>query len=862
MLNTPQQQLNSIISHVNEIDKIVRKIYKSNKSDIEGNELLLNSFDRFFKELDITKKNLANPMLSISMVGTTTAGKSTIVNALSGRNVAPIERKEMSAGVLRLRHSEENSMVVSKTERAKWQAGTFTGVSDEEIRRVIVSIYDQYRAFQKTAAAPEITVYGPLQWQINKSMLDLPKEMCVEFLDLPGLKSLTDKKNLSVILANLKKSFCIVAMDFNDVDNFKIGRLLDELDKISQAMSGKIDSMVFLLNKVDTVNDTDVPVDIVINGGEYEGRRIKGLKTMVAEHLSLADEEKIKIIPFVGILLYYIEMALQKDNEGKIVNYNSLMLKSLLKDCAKSLDDNLFTDEEYEAVEEIRKSLRLEKTIPVETLEVFQKLCFRLSHSTELYEELRNRLKHSFSEVVINPLVVDLSAECQKLMGDLEAYVKINKKSSKLELISEQYGVLKMKKLLLGTSKQENKDAINNSLADISESLMALEADIDQETEPVFNRIKRDVNNLMEEVDGAPFPGYIDSQITNIGESITEISEQLMQIPIQDVNDYLGKMSKENHAAIAFKGISDVPQSIQMKLIADVLVDFRSSIDSKKTKNEYIEIASEKLPKITVDELSGQYGNLFNLFYETFSSFDNTELFWKKKSLEEYDESWEKNVRNVYDCADMRMRDVLSKRSNFYLQLATDKFISALNGFLEGELNEVLTELKKHWQVGETDLSLLINNLMNVKKHEPVLPDDLFTFSAVNAGKPDVISESRNVVDYYKKRSCKSDKAVYKTVTDKYYLYSYENAKSLYMRWEEGIKKSFAPFWSIITDWVKDSVQSYMDNIRVSTQEVSNMTMSFLDKRINDIATQNMEAEAAFDEIENNINHIKNIKLL
>ena len=45
------------------------------------------------------------------------------------------------------------------------------------------------------------------------------------------------------------------------------------------------------------------------------------------------------------------------------------------------------------------------------------------------------------------------------------------------------------------------------------------------------------------------------------------------------------------------------------------------------------------------------------------------------------------------------------------------------------------------------------------------------------------------------------------------------------MRWEDGIKKSFAPFWSIITDWVKDSVQSYMDNIRDSTKEVSNMTV-------------------------------------
>ena len=41
-------------------------------------------------------ERLRNPTLSIATLGTTSSGKSTIVNALIGRRIAPIEAGEMS----------------------------------------------------------------------------------------------------------------------------------------------------------------------------------------------------------------------------------------------------------------------------------------------------------------------------------------------------------------------------------------------------------------------------------------------------------------------------------------------------------------------------------------------------------------------------------------------------------------------------------------------------------------------------------------------------------------------------------------------------------------------------------------------
>lgn len=101
MLNN-QQPLDAALSRVNEVGSIAHELFNMNEAAFKGNRMLLKSFADFFSAQEKARQGLENPVLSIAMVGTTSAGKSTIVNALSGRKVAPMERKETSAGVLRL----------------------------------------------------------------------------------------------------------------------------------------------------------------------------------------------------------------------------------------------------------------------------------------------------------------------------------------------------------------------------------------------------------------------------------------------------------------------------------------------------------------------------------------------------------------------------------------------------------------------------------------------------------------------------------------------------------------------------------------------------------------------------------------
>lgn len=859
-----QQQLDNALGRVCEIETIARELYKMNKTAFEGNKLLSKSFKDFFFVLSETKAKLENPTLSIAMVGTTSAGKSTIVNALSGRNVAPMEKKETSAGVLKLIHSDKRSINVIKTKGAKWPVGTTSDISDDEIQPMLVGIYDKYKRFIKTAAAPEITVTGPLQWQANRDLLDLPENLNVEFIDLPGLKTLTDEKNLRVIQSALSKSLCVIAMDFNDVDDSRKERLLEELKDIVKAMSGKTDSLLFLLNKIDDVKSTDVPVDVVINGGIHNGIKIKGLQKTISESLCLTKKTTVKIIPFAGLLLYQIEQSLIKDLNGIIIGYNPKALSQLFEDCANVFSRNkkYFTEEEKKAYRFVHNAIEDGDEISTEKIVEFSKLCYRLSHATLFYEELRSRIQDSFSDIVIRPIVFDLSNNLNKLIADVASYININKKASKLELFSERLGVLKMKLFLLGTSSVETYDSINHELEIISNELDGIEVAENEDAQFVHNRMKRDVAKLKETIEQHPL-GFIDSQIEDINKSITEVTMNLVGLQGADnVNKYLNEIKDTNRSVSVFNGISSIPENIKKRLITEVITPFRKSIDGRKSKGEFVQLASQTMPYVLAESISGQYSNMFNLFYDTFSSFTNRDLYWEQKSSSPYSYNWEKNVKDVYHGVDVRMRDILSKKTNLYFQLETNKFVSVLNKYLHEELNLILKELRKKLKVNDTDLSVLIDNLMNVKQHEIVLPDTLFQFSTPQGIDGKKGYDYREVLDYYESHSCGDDEAVYKTVCDTYYHYRYENSKSVYLRWDAGIDKSFAPFWSIITSWIKDNVQSYMENIRESSLQVAEMTTSFLDEKMKQINSNNEVNMSIYEKLVEKVERLSNIKIL
>lgn len=214
-----ERKLRDARRYLKEIGKFIDRL-ESYLPDIFNDTSLKPLVDSFRQEHKEALRRLDAPALSIATLGTTSSGKSTIVNALLGHRIAPMEAGEMSGGVLKFQHSlDEHQVFITKTEGAIWETGSFQGNGDDKV------LYDRISEVMLTyhteritkegsnCAAPQVKVHCPLLPAANRALLGLPEGVGVELIDLPGLKSIQDGANLAVIQDQIPRCFNIVALD-------------------------------------------------------------------------------------------------------------------------------------------------------------------------------------------------------------------------------------------------------------------------------------------------------------------------------------------------------------------------------------------------------------------------------------------------------------------------------------------------------------------------------------------------------------------------------------------------------------------------------------------------------------------------
>jgi replication fork clamp-binding protein CrfC len=183
-------KLNSARTLLNELGNSIANLVNSSP-DVFEDSGIKSSLDGFLTAYKEAVQRLEYPSFRIATIGTTSSGKSTIVNALIGRKIAPIEAGEMSGGVLTLKHSSESKLIIEKTTDAAWETGEWTGLTNDDLYQRIRSVMHSYHeARQKREyVAPQITAYVPLLPACDPFLLGLPPGIGVELIDLPGLKS-------------------------------------------------------------------------------------------------------------------------------------------------------------------------------------------------------------------------------------------------------------------------------------------------------------------------------------------------------------------------------------------------------------------------------------------------------------------------------------------------------------------------------------------------------------------------------------------------------------------------------------------------------------------------------------------------
>ena len=398
--------------------------------DIFQDSGMKERLEAFFQAHREAAHRLENPNLLIATIGTTSSGKSTIVNALIGCKVAPIEAGEMSGGVLTLQHSNDRRLIVEETEGATWETGTWSGLSDEalydRIRNSVMLPYHDTRK-EKNCLAPKVTTFIPLLPVCDRHLLSLPPGVGIELIDLPGLKSIQDLDNLKVIQEKIHSSFSLVALDYTQVDDEHRKRLLEELKLVVHYLQGRTDSMMFILNRVDRRGADDIPIS----------ERVAQLKREIQEALSL--QEPPDILPFNARLLYYAQCAWGSaplDQASSVEQLTRLkLLEAMFQDCAGAIRQHIDDDRVLRRwFRDVEERVCDRQDIDDQTMREILQCARKWSGGQDLWNCLQKRIQESFSKLVILPALVEVLDYCESLATALDSVVRIKKIEQKEEV--------------------------------------------------------------------------------------------------------------------------------------------------------------------------------------------------------------------------------------------------------------------------------------------------------------------------------------------------------------------------------------------------------------------------------------------
>ncbi|MBD2365387.1 dynamin family protein [Anabaena minutissima FACHB-250] len=774
---------------------------------------LVQSFNSFLNEYLESCKRLDRPALSIATLGTTSSGKSTIVNALIGRRIAPIEASEMSGGVLKIEYDSHNSLTVNKTQGCKWKPDTWNNLEDGDIYDKIKEIMQLYHKVRKETSekiiAPDIVVKGSLLPHAHKELLGLSDSFEVEFIDLPGLKSVKDEANLEVIQTKVHKSFCLVSLDYLQTDDENRSNLLKELKQVVESLSGKTDSMIFLLNRVDARGSDDNPLE----------NRIKILKEEIKNILNL--NEYPDILPFSARLLYYAQCAWgAAPFEGKPSTSSKVQLeliKAMFTDCASLLETKYQDNGDLEEwFFNIKRRLRGNSaSIEIEELRKILLYALDWSGGKHLWKRLQERLTTSFPEIVIRPAVFKVFQTHENLCEQVKSVIE--------------------------TRKVDSEKKAREELEKIDNVAIQLITKVEKDGKLFLSNLESAVSKLQQ----SDWKTAVGS-LKELGEGFANLDETISNIKIDLINDIIKPIS--GYLQDNFSRSRDDLEDMLSKVVIEAL--------AKEVARAY-------------DEYSRKFLQL-QLKYRLEEKSDVWELKIpaSEPDVDEIFESVERVTKQLFDS----VRDVLQARANFLIQAKASELSEAVDGIVKKQkanYRKFCDNFAPSFGFTDAVFSKLETSISSESLN---LPDALFRLPSYPKVQETVENktryETRTVVE--KKRKWyvlwlgKFDTEVEKQVrvVDEYRYKTIQlpNNKALAAEWENGIYDAEVEMWSALNDWIEGILKDLSASFSGAVDSTQFLIKRSLNEQIEMIRTRSVQTEQRLREVETIIFDVSQIR--
>lgn len=806
-----EAKLNNTRNLLQELGNSVSSLVNSSP-DVFTDPGIKSCLEEFLTVYQEAVQRLENPSFRIATLGTTSSGKSTIVNALIGRKIAPIDAEEMSGGVLTIKHSQEQKLVIAETQDAAWDTGEWTGLSDEDLyQRIRTAMHSYHEARKKREyVAPQVTAYVPILPACNASLLGLPNGIGVELIDLPGLKSVQDRTNLATIQKQVNKAFSLVALDYLQVDDQHRKRLLEELKKVVEYLQGRTDSMIFILNRVDNRGSDDLPLS----------ERVDKLREEIKEVLSLP--ELPDILPFNARLLYYAQCAWGSGSLHEPSNVDPKTrlerLKALFIDCASTIEKN--TDQNWDLDDwfnDVKRAVKRGQPIDDETMRKILDYSLEWSGGRELWDCFRKLVQESFAELVILPAL-------------LEVFDNYNVLSNNLDILIE-------------TRKIYNQEQVEQE----KEKLAKVRQDLQKNIKKIGKEFKSEIEQLKEDLkDNDPksrlkIKKYLEKKYQKgffmIIEAVAEVEGDLTKVLIVPVRDSL----KNNQGTFELR---DKLREITSPSLAD---DISKAYDNVSRRLSKFSSESEYLVKrVRADDDQGKKElehdeRYVRLLYHTMKEAISVraEFFLQGKA-----QQFEQALESLVDEQVNSLKNCLSEKKFSSINLE-----EAANSILRKKLAQNLPTLpEKFFELPDA-----------IKQNRSQQREVVGTKTEYETRTK---TENQESTESYQDGSCfSSTKTRTKTrpVTIEYQeevtrdIYADIEYVELFLpspdlmakQWLSGIEKGKSSLWDILCDWILKRLDYVSGIFEESVDEVTNLAERALQQQLT-IIEDNFEQEKQF----------------
>ena len=462
------------------------------------------------RAIDDVCAKLKAPCVSFTTVGTTSAGKSTLVNGLCGKRIAPVHSEETSAGELRIIHQDNSTYSCKITPHH----GSASSVKPEEytvLEDAYIAMYREmcsYHALEANAkrnsVAPIFNIATSIKIGNDKEFFGIPDFIGVELLDLPGLKNLNDQANIGVIQNRLRYSFPIVCLDYTEADNLKRAKLISLLEGLLQDNG----TAIFVLNRYDARDGND---------------RIAGISKIELFQQEIQNILKLKntptVIPMSARVLHIAELLIAGQYETD--NDLETTLWGPIRDYIETQD---LDDEHYDEIDgfvnKLRRRLRRKEMFLDEEKSKLLELANACSGYNALQQAIKEKITTSFGSVLIQPTVGKLLVEIKEFCN----------------LVHDQYDVYKL-------ARGEEIKKIEESLEKVESIITTVSKEEKRGISDFFEKLLKDLLHIL----GNGKTSNFETEINKIlSQAATQGYAEMFTRRIGDIHRSIGKTIEEN----------------------------------------------------------------------------------------------------------------------------------------------------------------------------------------------------------------------------------------------------------------------------------------------------------------------------